>query len=165
MTDIKKLKGKAQSRGIGSDAPGGGYARHILFCAHDGCCKGDSGETALCALRKRLREIEKRGGPRAYCTPVERLQVCRNGPLAVVYPEGTWYHDLTPERCERIADEHIARGAPVEEAVFAHNPLTTAAALGQAGAYPLRDAPPVFPARAKRITRIKTEASNRNNAG
>ena len=52
------------------------------------------------------------------------LRICERGPIAVVYPEGTWYRNATEEVIERILQEHIIGGKPVEEFVFARNPLT-----------------------------------------
>ncbi len=55
------------------------------------------------------------------------MRVCERGPWLIVYPDGVWYGEVTPERCERILTEHIIGKRPVEEWIAARNPLGCAA--------------------------------------
>ena len=42
-------------------------------------------------LKKRLVQLKLTGNGGIYRTKANCLQVCEQGPIAVVYPEGTWY--------------------------------------------------------------------------
>jgi (2Fe-2S) ferredoxin len=51
------------------------------------------------------------------------FRICAGGPWLVVYPDGMWYGAVTPERFERILQEHLLGGVPVAEWLVARNDL------------------------------------------
>ena len=104
----------------------GEFSRHVLLCIGDSCCSAEQGRAAWSKLKNILkaRNLSLATGPNAcYRTKVECLRICQGGPILVVYPEGLWYAGMTEDRIERFVEEQIVHGRPIEEWIFARNPL------------------------------------------
>jgi (2Fe-2S) ferredoxin len=116
--DKDQLEQIAAKLGIGS------YHRHVFLCTGPSCCTTEVGLAAWEKLKQTLKDHNLGSGPSAcYRTKVGCLRICQQGPTVVVYPEGTWYHGMTADRIPQFVQQHLVEGRPVEEWVFARNPL------------------------------------------
>lgn len=119
MSQSVELARVARELGVGQ------IQRHLLLCVEGGsCCSKEASLEVWEYVKRRLKELNLAGREGSiYRSRVQCLRICARGPIAVVYPEGAWYHSVNIDNAERIIQQHLIGGKVVDELCFARNPL------------------------------------------
>jgi (2Fe-2S) ferredoxin len=96
-----------------------GAQRHVFICIGPDCCDSQAGQETWERVKQRVKET----GLKIMRTKAACFRICTGGPWMVVYPDGVWYGHVTPERFERIFQEHLIGGHPVIEWLVKRNAL------------------------------------------
>ncbi|TDX52706.1 2Fe-2S ferredoxin [Orenia marismortui] len=91
---------------------------HIFVCSSSRingqqrgfCVNKDSVEI----IQNFMMEVQDRGMADTMITNTGCLGICDKGPIVIVYPEGVWYGNVSPDDVEEIVESHLEKGKVVE---------------------------------------------------
>jgi (2Fe-2S) ferredoxin len=99
------------------------YRRHLLVCVGPRCAQEGESQKLFDSLGEKLKAAGlDQGSLRVKRTRVYCFAACRGGPVLAVHPDGVWYYNVTPGNLDRIIEQHLVGGRPVEELVFHRGP-------------------------------------------
>ena len=119
-SSLDKARKKAAKLGITT------AQRHIALCCdtrEHGCASAQQMKASWKHLRRRLKELGLRKPTQVIATQSRCFDICKGGPIAVVYPEAIWYGGCTEKVLDEIIEEHLVHGRPVAAYVIADSPL------------------------------------------
>ena len=97
---------------------------HLFLCVGPDCCTEEEGMATWQALKKAHKQrFPDLKSARIYRTKVGCLRICKHGPIAVAYPQGKWFHGVTPEVVEDLLEHLDSGGRTPHPLEFTAHPL------------------------------------------
>lgn len=95
------------------------YKRHIFFCLNqrasgEACCADHQAQAAFDHCKASVKKAGISGAGQVRVNKAGCLDRCELGPVAVVYPEATWYHYVDEHDIDEIVESHLKNGVVVE---------------------------------------------------
>ncbi len=95
------------------------FQRHIFFCLNkrdngEACCADQQAHEAFDHCKARVKKEGLAGPGKVRVNKSGCLDRCAGGPVAVVYPEATWYTYVDKEDIDEIVESHLKNGKVVE---------------------------------------------------
>lgn len=102
------------------------YARHMLVCVGPRCTEDGESQELFDSLGEKFKAagIDK-GKLRVKRTRTHCFATCKSGPVICIQPDGVWYYDVTEENLDRIIQEHLVEGNPVQGLIYHQGPDCT----------------------------------------
>jgi (2Fe-2S) ferredoxin len=101
------------------------YERHVFVCENErpaadpkGCCAAKGGREIRALMKQAVAKAGLR--ERVRVNAAGCLGQCAHGVTVVVYPEAVWYGHVRVDDVDRIVEEHLAGGRPVEDLRLSH---------------------------------------------
>lgn len=95
------------------------YQKHVFFCMNerdDGrpCCAERGAQAAQEHAKRRIKQLDLNGEGKIRINKAGCLDRCEQGPVLVVYPQGTWYTYVDQSDIDEIIDVDLVGGGVVE---------------------------------------------------
>jgi (2Fe-2S) ferredoxin len=100
------------------------FERHIFFCLNkrdkgEASCSDHDADAAFAHCKSRIKALGLAGPGQVRVNKAGCLDRCAGGPVAVVYPEATWYTFVDQQDIDEIVDRHLVQGQVVERLLLA----------------------------------------------
>jgi (2Fe-2S) ferredoxin len=100
------------------------YKRHLLVCTGPRCTQNGESQALFDQLGEKFKAAGiDQGELRVKRTRTHCFATCKSGPLMCVQPDGVWYYNVNEKNLQRIIDEHLVGGRPVEDLIYHRGPF------------------------------------------